>query len=138
MTTQNWPDPKRPGAPMFPERDGAHVFENENDEDLHLVYHWNSGKQCWSDFPVNTTKQWDLKPSLQDYKYVGPVLTSAQINEMLAAERERAAKAAQEVSDTYYEQRQESESDNERIYADERMFAAQECVEAIRNLGAAP
>lgn len=68
----------------------------------------------------------------------GKFYTYAQIAEMLAAERERAAKIATEVSDTYYAHREEAESDDERIYADERMCAAQECAEAIRNLGAAP
>lgn len=125
MTTQNWPDPKRPGVPMFAERDGAHVFENENDEDLHLVYHWDSGKQCWSDFPVNTTKQWDRKPSLQDYKYVGPVLTPTQINEMLAAERQWCADACRAMSfDSHYTKTQRD--------------ALEEAENAIRNLGAAP
>ena len=127
MTTQNWPDPKRPGVPMFPERDGAHVFENENDEDLHLVYHWNSGKQCWSDFPVNTTKQWDLKPSLQDYKYVGPVLTSTQINEMLAAERERCAKACEAEQIPDFSMPEQWHNNGCKCSA-----------RAIRNLGAAP
>ena len=125
MTTQNWPDPKRPGVPMFSDRDGAHVFENENDEDLHLVYHWNSEKQCWSDFPVNTTNQWDLNPNLQDYKYVGPVLTPAQINETMAAERDRCADACRAMSfDNHYTKTQRD--------------ALEEVETAIRNLGAAP
>lgn len=131
MTTQNWPDPKRPGVPLFPERDGWHVIDARSGGSTVLAY-WNGKEWGAGDCvrALNSSPEW--------WRYNGAVLTPAQINEMLAAERERAAKAAQEVSDTYYEQRQESESDNERIYADERMFAAQECVEAIRNLGAAP
>ena len=57
---------------------------------------------------------------------------------MLTAERYRCAKICTEVSDTYYAHREEAESDDERIYADERMCAAQECAEVIRKIGDAP
>ncbi|BCZ75801.1 hypothetical protein [Acetobacter phage phiAP1] len=136
MPEKNWPNPDLPGVPMFAERDGAHVFENENDEDLHLVYHWDSGKQCWSDFPVNTTKQWDRKQSLQDYKYVGPVLTPMQINEMLAAERERCAVIADAKRDAVWDGKIGSLAKDKL-----RTGYAQSAItigEAIRNLGAAP
>ncbi|WP_161596331.1 hypothetical protein, partial [Acetobacter pomorum] len=74
---------------------------------------------------------------MKGWIYKGPIVTPTQINEMLAAERERCAKLAQEISDGYYEQRETAGSDAERIYADERMCAASECSQAIRNLGAA-
>ena len=32
ITTQNWPDPKRPGVPMFAERDGWHWLSNKPNE----------------------------------------------------------------------------------------------------------
>lgn len=72
------------------------------------------------------------------WSYHGPCLTPAQINEMLAVERERCAKEAQKISDEYYENREEADNDDDRVYADERMCASSECADAIRNLGAAP
>lgn len=124
MTTPgNWPDPERAGVPMFPERDGFHIIGR-------LAWKWHAASELW-DGVANPDE-------FGTFYYVGPCLTPAQISEMLAGERERAAKAATEVSDTYYDQREEAESDNERVYADERMCAAQECAEAIRNLGDTP
>ena len=135
MTTQNWPDPKRKGYPLFPDRDGKHVLV-EKKTGNHIDADWYEADAEY--FIPNGSMKTKHAGECYVYSHCESVsLTPAQINEMLAAERERAAKAAQEVSDTYYEQRQEAGSDNERIYADERMCAAQECVEAIRNLGAA-
>lgn len=127
----NWPDPNRPGVPLFPEQEGWHVMEGRSAGQTALTHwngiEWGGGEQVRA---LNTSPEW--------YRYVGPVLSPTQINEMLAAERERCVKVTTEVSDTYYAHREEAESDDERIYADERMCAAQECAEAIRNLGDAP
>lgn len=58
MTTQNWPDPKRPGVPMLPERDGWHWLSNKPNETLFLAewthedysdaetkWFWNMGEE---------------------------------------------------------------------------------------------
>ena len=78
----NWPDPSRPGVPMFPERDGWHVMEGRVAGQTALTHwngrEWGGGEQVRA---LNTSPEW--------YRYVGPVLTPTQINEMLAAERKR-------------------------------------------------
>ncbi|ANA12886.1 hypothetical protein [Acetobacter oryzifermentans] len=78
----NWPDPNSPGVPMFPERDGWHVMEGRVAGQTALTHwngrEWGGGEQVRA---LNTSPEW--------YRYVGPVLTPTQINEMLAAERER-------------------------------------------------
>ncbi|ANA14197.1 hypothetical protein [Acetobacter oryzifermentans] len=82
MTDTNWPDPNRPGVPMFHERDGWHVMEGRVAGQTALTHwngrEWGGGEQVRA---LNTSPEW--------YRYVGPVLTPTQINEMLAAERER-------------------------------------------------
>lgn len=125
MGNTNWPDPKRPGVPMFPERKAWHMLDRD-------VWEWYPSRQAWND-TVRHPNFVEAK-DMAWRKYHGPVLTPMQIAEMLAGERERCAKMCTEVSDTYYAHREEAESDDERIYADERMCAAQECAEAIRNL----
>lgn len=148
----NWPNPEKIGVPMFPERDGWHNFvghhvpcvEEEDDTNspaLSPTYlyscWWDSEGQAWSGFDE---APWDLEEcsdSLADMEYHGPCLTPTQISEMLAGERERCAQAAQKVSDEYYEKRDAADNDDDRVYADERMCAASECAEDIRNLGAA-
>lgn len=134
-TPTNWPDPKRPGVPLFPERDGWHAIGLT----IKQVKWWDAANKYWWDFERRYYLTLDeVAFRVPGYGYIGPVLTPAQINEMLAAERERCAKKAQEISDGYYEQRETAGSDAERIYADERMCAAKECADYIRNLGAAP
>ncbi|GCD58819.1 hypothetical protein NBRC3280_1320 [Acetobacter pasteurianus NBRC 3280] len=135
MTTQNWPDPKRPGVPMLPERDGWHALENNERKE----YWWDAHCSCWTT-SEDGEFSWipDDMSSVLGFSYIGPVLTPTQINEMLAAERERAARTAQEISDKYYNEREKAYHQDAREYADERMCAASECAKAIRNLGAAP
>lgn len=134
MTTPtNWPNPERPGYPMFPERDGWHALDTG--QFIH-VWHWYAKQKLWERKP-NTDIAHEPK-HFSHFLYKGPVLTPAQIAEMLAGERERAAKKSQEISDKYYNEREKAYHQDAREYADERMCAAHECAEAIRNLGAAP
>ncbi|AKR48454.1 MULTISPECIES: hypothetical protein [Acetobacter] len=133
MTTQNWPDPKRPGVPMFPERDGWHWIHIGNGSGPRPFY-WCSKAQGYFTSTEVWAHRWKYTKA---WEYHGPVLTPTQINEMLAAERERAAKKAQEISDEYYDERELADNDDDRVYYDERMCAASECAKAIRNLGAA-
>lgn len=138
----NWPDPNRPGVPMFPERDGWHLVtfgarsHSGTDFVIYNACWWETAFKRWRFKPTGRVLDLDDEGS-EGVQYIGPVLTPTQINEMLAAERERCAKQAQEISDGYYDQRETAETDAERIYADERMCAASECSQAIRNLGAA-
>ncbi|ANA12888.1 hypothetical protein [Acetobacter oryzifermentans] len=86
----NWPDPNRPGVPMFPERDGWHVLENKRRKSLKLVF-WDHQQEHYC------TKIGYLTPLeivSMDWGYYAPALTPAQINEMLAAERKRIGRAA--------------------------------------------
>lgn len=88
----NWPDPTRPGVPMFPDRDGKHVIDvDPRGQKTELVYYWKAERQVWVEYDYQ-----DADDALEGYDligwvYVGPVLTPTQIAEMLAAERERCA-----------------------------------------------
>ena len=86
MTTQNWPDPKRPGVPMFPERKGWHVIDARSGGNTVLAY-WNGKEWSAGDCVrgLNSSPEW--------WRYNGAVLSATQINGMLAAERERCAEA---------------------------------------------
>ncbi|AOW47178.1 hypothetical protein A4S02_10800 [Acetobacter ascendens] len=138
MTNTNWPDPTLPGYPSWPEYYGEHVLiERRTGNKVPGI--WNSPYAEW----ILPNGSFKAKNAANYYIYshcacLGPSPISPRMSEILASERERAAKAATEVRDTYYAQREEAKSDDERIYADERMRAAQECAEAIRNLGATP
>ncbi|WP_406238142.1 hypothetical protein ACF3NX_12470 [Acetobacter orientalis] len=91
MTTPtNWPNPERPGVPLFPERDGLHVIRTPLGTEF--LVKWDSVglrllNLSGSSVPV------ERHPKLS---YVAPVLTPTQIAEMLAGERERCAKAITE------------------------------------------
>lgn len=77
MTTQNWPDPTRPGVPLFPEQDGWHwlrVFGRAT------IEWWSADKQAFDNH---------YDPDYAIYECA--CLTPTQINEMLAAEQERCA-----------------------------------------------
>lgn len=120
----NWPNPERPGVPMFPEKDGEHVFFSPF-EGSFLVIFWEAATERYlrngKEFSVDTIQDSAIG-------YHGPCLTPAQIAEMLAAERERAATVCE---------------DNTVSMQDENIAAAiNEILETtaseIRNLGAAP
>lgn len=125
MTTPtNWPNPERPGVPMFPERDMAHVLCTDPEGDGNLVYYWKAKHQVWVEYdhegPEDALEGYDLI----GWVYVGPVLTPAQIAEMLAAERERCAKLCE---DAY-----------EKSGHDFEYLACNGIAVQIRNLGDAP
>lgn len=80
MTTPtNWPNPERPGYPMFPERDGWHALDTG--QFIH-VWHWYAKQKLWERKP-NTDIAHEPK-HFSHFLYKGPVLTPAQIAEMLA------------------------------------------------------
>ena len=86
MTNTNWPDPTRPGVPMFPERDGWHAIGLT----IKQVKWWDATNKYWWDSERRYYLTLDeVAFRVPGYGYIGPVLNPAQINEMLAAERER-------------------------------------------------
>ncbi|GBR60815.1 hypothetical protein AA18889_2481 [Acetobacter senegalensis DSM 18889] len=84
----NWPNPERPGVPMFPERGGWHILVDGGQ----CACYWHPGKSWWwnENKRVYMTLD-DIAKQTCCVEYIGPVLTPAQIAEMLAAERERCA-----------------------------------------------
>lgn len=97
----NWPDPTRPGVPMFPERDGWHVLCTDPEGDGYSTYYWLTKHQVWVEYdhegPDDALEGYDLI----GWSYVGHVLTTTQINEMLAAERERCAQEAIQIGESW-------------------------------------
>ncbi|MGX7346383.1 hypothetical protein ACWM9A_10865 [Acetobacter pasteurianus] len=130
MTTQNWPDPKRPGVPMFPERDGWHALEDDERKE----YWWDAHCSCWTT-SEDGEFSWipDDMSSVLGFSYIGPVLTPTQINEMLAAERERCILACKNEGKAF----ESPEYAGGKSNAWGELFAVSECIEAIRTLGAA-
>ncbi|MBS0966160.1 hypothetical protein JK165_08685 [Acetobacter okinawensis] len=111
----NWPNPERPGVPMFPERDGWHNFighqnvrPDEDDgesPDVSPIYlfccWWDSELRTWSGFDETPWCIDDCADLLRDEEYHGPALTPTQIAEMLAGERERSAQEAISIGENW-------------------------------------
>ncbi|QEO17821.1 hypothetical protein [Acetobacter vaccinii] len=99
MNKNNWPNPERPGVPMFPERDGWHAIGLT----IQQVKWWDAANKYWWDSEKRYYLTLDeVAYRVPEYRYIGPIIPPTQIAEMLAGERERAAKEAQRVSDKYY------------------------------------
>lgn len=122
MTTQNWPDPKRPGVPLFPERDGWHVVTLWR-SGRQVTGFWHARKQKWGS--IDGVYTLTPKDAVNNTKYYAASLTITQIADMLAAERQWCADACRAMSfDNYYTKTQRD--------------ALEEAENAIRNLGDAP
>ncbi|MCP1270205.1 hypothetical protein [Acetobacter cerevisiae] len=148
MTTPaNWPNPERPGYPMFPERDGWHNFvghhvtcaEEDDTDSLELspIYlyccWWDSEGQAWSGFDE---APWDLEEcadSLADMEYHSPAITPTQLTELLAGERERCVVKAVDEQWNF-----PSDPSIQTPEAAVAFRACQRIIDAIRNLGDAP
>ncbi|AOW48415.1 hypothetical protein [Acetobacter ascendens] len=131
-TPTNWPDPTRPGVPMFPERDGWHALEdNERKE-----YWWDAHCSCWTT-SEDGEFSWipDDMSSVLGFSYIGPVLTPTQINEMMAVERERCAVIADARRDAVWDGKIGSLA-KDKLRAGYAQ-AAIRIAKAIRNLGEA-
>lgn len=144
MTTQNWPDPKRPGVPMFPDYYGEHILKE-------LV----TGKEvpaCW-DANCPRNPGWDISALNSQtpetvalyFTYVrcdAIKLTPTQINEMLAAERERCAETLNRAARDTVKFAKRTRTDIESSVDYQRMIeiaaTQKKDAEVIRNLGAAP
>ena len=75
QASTNWPDQKRPGVPLFPERDGWHLLRVFGGTTIEW---WSANAQAFNN-------HYDPRYTIYDCA----CLTPTQINEMLAAERER-------------------------------------------------
>lgn len=78
--TTSWPDPNRPGVPMFPERRGWHILDRN-------TWEWCPTLQAWNDAVLHPSFVKAINMAWREYH--GPCLTPTQIAEMLAGERER-------------------------------------------------
>lgn len=119
----NWPNPERPGVPLFPEYVGEHILkELLSGKEVHAL--WNNEQSCWD---VVALYEQTPKTVSQYFHYIRCKcvrLTPTQIAEMLAEERERCAKVCEDA----YE---ESGRDFEYL-------GCNDAASQIRNLGAAP
>ncbi|MFT9251990.1 MAG: hypothetical protein ABF567_02825 [Acetobacter okinawensis] len=133
MTTPtNWPNPERPGVPMFPERDGWHSLHTYS----RGLFFWDSANKYWWDSQKRFYRT--IPEILKDTvgtKYIGPSLTPTQIAELLAGERERCAKECDEkVAFANHELRASGSHEETRYWTGEHC-AATFCADAIRGLG---
>lgn len=120
----NWPDPNRPGVPMFPDISARHVLDNKRRKSLKLVF-WDHQQEHYCTEIGYLTP---LEIVSMDWGYYAPALTPAQISEMLAAERERIKSMVARACE------------GNIITASQRdmLIAGIDSETAIRNLGAAP
>ncbi|PAL21015.1 hypothetical protein [Acetobacter syzygii] len=129
ITPTNWPNPERPGVPLFYERDGVHIFQDEGEYGTLGIF-WSANNRTWyCDEKTEVDNEWPSE-ILQNCRYIGPVLTPTQISEMLAGERERVEAEmgayVKNIMDAHPE------------WNMEQLYSALKEREAIRNLGAAP
>ena len=126
--SKNWPNPERPGVPMFPERDGWHWLSVGDAAPIPVEWLADHAPVAFDDWG------WALgdydddlqspEKAAKSMRYHGPCLTSMQIAELLAGERERCAKL---LEDTY-----------EKTGKDFEYLGCLSCANEIRNLGASP
>lgn len=127
QTPTNWPNPDRPGEPLFAERDGLHVVLGPFDETPVLIL-WRAQDRTYLKDGVVFAPNELLGGAIM---YHGPVLAPEQIAEMLAAERERICLMIERSLDA---------SCGLLPPAGRTLIkaAAEDVTEAIRNLGDAP
>ena len=136
MTDTNWPNPERPGVPLFPDRDGKHVFEMGLYPGF-VVWEWSAKNKEYGGISYEAEIVYSPEEMAREYKYVGAVLTPAQIAEMLAAERERAAEIARRhMNDAAGRMQADAGEAWVRAYAKRDMANGIEA--EIRNLGDVP
>ena len=131
QTTNNWPDPKQEYVPLFPDRDGAHAIEVAGLEITDIVYYWHQNGGGWTEYNHQGSEDFLTDDDMQGWIYKGPILTPTQINEMLAAERERCAIVCEN-------QKPSEDNASRSICLNSRWHTASQCAANIRNLGAAP
>ena len=90
-TPTNWPNPERPGVPMFPERKGLHVLVTPYGR--YCLMAWEPKENIYKSILLGER----IADIVKNYTYYGAVLTPTQIAEMLAGERERCAKVCEDA-----------------------------------------
>ena len=126
-TTTNWPDPTRPGVPMFPERDGWHI----------VVFMGSEQPMRWrasTPFPHWLAMSGKMLDVIELGRtrfsgYIGPCLTPAQIAELLAGERERCVDVCNRLAN--------SQRDIFDCGTEDMKSAYRNAARKIHNLGAA-
>ena len=129
---KNWPDPARPGVPLFPERDGWHIVKFLGVEQ---AMKWNPREAfCfWVDSGGSVRSPLELYHT-RFSGYIGSCLTPTQISEMLAEERNRCAKECDDIEMKEWRMWKS----NADMFAQGASDGAMKCAHAIRNMGAAP
>ncbi|WP_415421284.1 hypothetical protein [Acetobacter malorum] len=134
--TTNWPNPERPGVPMFPERDGWHILCGAGSENPTLFW-WHAKEQCYT-YPQNIMRDGPFLYSVdvaRAYIYHGAVLTPTQISEMMAGERERCVAAFSAHGERAELAYNGSTGDEEKQYWRGALNTFEECRDEIRHLG---
>ncbi|GBQ36093.1 hypothetical protein GOB83_13800 [Acetobacter fabarum] len=126
----NWPNPERPGVPMFPEREMRHVLKKKDTGKV-IIRNWKSDGQHWD--MIGRSASW----CSDTYFYEGTFITATQIDELLAGERERCAEIARRnMNDAAGRMQTDAGEAWVRAYAQRTM--ANEIEVEIINLGTAP
>jgi hypothetical protein len=79
-----WPDPQRPGVPLNPERDGAHMLRRKGADRLRQFF-WSAGTDWDAMTPVRAA---------YDFCYEGPCLAPAEVAARVAEARRDALREA--------------------------------------------
>ena len=138
MTDTNWPNPERPGVPMFPERDGWHNLRGKNSRGVKAAY-WLADREAYAPSDIKEERAYADSHSIigNCYNYIGPCLTATQIAELLAGERFE----LDVINSTLEEMRPKNDRSDWTEYAHAKsgfVDEAKKRFRAIRNLGAAP
>lgn len=96
-----------------------------------FIYYWHHNGGGWTEYNYQNADDFLGDECTSSWIYKGPVLTPTQINEMLAAEREHAAKEAEKHRS---DANPHAISDWDVV----RTSTANDIAKAIRNLGSAP
>ncbi|WP_395495794.1 hypothetical protein [Acetobacter sp. KSO5] len=134
MTPTNWPNPERPGYPMFPERDGLHFLSKE---EIPVAAFWMKNISAWG---IEGEDGFLSPENAKDegFSYKSTALTPTQLTELLAGERERCVEALQDVAEEYRKNAEEVGTVMATNSAEEKIEAVDDCWVKIRNLGDAP
>lgn len=126
---KNWPNPERPGTPMFPNISARHVLENKRRRSLKLVL-WDHEQEHYC------TEVGYLTPGgmvAMDWEYYAPCLPSTQMAELLTEERERCLTIVIDEQWNF-----PSSPINQTKESAVAFKACERIIEKIRNLGAVP
>lgn len=137
----NWPNPDRPGVPPAPFDQRPyldHVLRRKSDNKLVDVRFFPRGGPGTGDWCFGNMNRMNEREAAERFYYHTPVLTPAQITEMLAAERERCVAALAEHGERAELGHNGSTGDEEKQYWRGALNTFETCCDEIRNLGAAP